>query len=628
MASAGSLRPSGGLAGWSHPISSQNPAAQRYFDQRLTLAYGFNHAAAEASFREAARLDPSCAICYWGAALVAGPNINAPMAAEAAAPAWTDLAKALELAPSASPAERDYIAALARRYAEHPPADRGLLDAAYADAMRELAARHPDDADAAVLLAEALMDLHPWDFWQASGAEQPWTGEILATLEKALTRWPQHPGANHLYIHTVEASKNPGRAMAAADRLRELAPAAGHLVHMPAHIYQRVGRYRDSAEANRQAIEADRDSGSPGCHGGAIYELAYVPHNFHFLWAALIQEGAGAEAVQVAEADRSRSTPRRCASQARRAPALLHHSLLHRGALRPLARNPGLSGAGARPAFPRAIRHFARGLALLRGGELDSGRKRIRPAGGAGRRPGARRRDHLGDQPRRPAGRKSRSKCWPAKSRSPAATASGRSASSSGRSRSKTSCATTSRRPGRSQPATTSAPPGSRCAGRRAPSWSTSPTSSASRKRLVAQAGLALEPPRARPAPRRPHEAEARPGEGLHPRRRRACRLALLGRRRRPETRSAAPQGGDRVELHRPSGRQDSEEKADQQRGGEGADHRPPGRAGAERREDHADDPGDAEADHQAEQAAQAREQGGLGQEDAEDLAVPRPLGP
>lgn len=364
-----------GLAGWSHPISSKNEMARRYFDQGLTLAYGFNHAAADASFREAARLDPSCAICYWGAALVAGPNINAAMSEEAAATAWADLQRARQLAAGASPAEQDYIEALGRRYAMRPPADRAPLDVAYAEAMRRLAARHPDDADAQVLLAEALMDLHPWDYWQASGEPQPWTVEILATLEKALERWPRHPGANHLYIHAVEASKDPARAMAAADRLRDLVPAAGHLVHMPAHIYQRVGRYGDSAKANRRAIEADRGAASPGCHG-AIYELAYIPHNFHFLWSALIQEGAAAESLET-----SRDLAAKVDPKAMRDPSL--------GALQLYATIPYFTWVrfgrwreilsakepDADLLFPRAIYHWARGIALLRGGAREAAEK-------------------------------------------------------------------------------------------------------------------------------------------------------------------------------------------------------------------------------------------------------------
>lgn len=357
--------------GWRHPISSKNAEAQRHFDRGLLLAYGFNHAGAEAEFRAAAKLDPFCAICYWGASLVAGPNINAPMAPEGVATAWADLEKARELAPQASPAERDYIEALGARYAQNPPEDRSPLDQAYAEAMRALAAKHPDDADAQVLFAEALMDLHPWDFWlQPSGEAQPWTGEILALLEKALDRWPQNPGANHYYIHLVEASKNPGRAMAAADRLRDLAPDAGHLVHMPAHIYQRVGRYADSAAANRRAIEADKATASPGCHGAAVYQLAYVPHNYHFLWAALIQAGNGAEAAQTA-----RELALKVDAKAMREPGLgalqLYFTVPYFDGVR-FGRWPEIL-AYPEPApdliFPRAIRHFARGLALLRGGQ-------------------------------------------------------------------------------------------------------------------------------------------------------------------------------------------------------------------------------------------------------------------
>lgn len=359
-----------GLRGWSHPISSPNEQARRYFDQGLTLAYAFNHAAAEASFREAARLDPTCAMCFWGAALVAGPNINAPMTPEAVPGAWRDLSAARALA--ASPAERDYIEALAHRYAENPPADRAPLDLAYAEAMRRLAAKYPDDADAATLLAEALMDLHPWDFWQATGEPQAWTGEILSVLESILKRWPNHPGANHLYIHAVEASRDPGRAIAAADRLRDLVPAAGHLVHMPAHIYQRVGRYADSAEANRRAIVADRENGAAGCHA-TLYQLAYVPHNYHFLWAALIQQGKSAEAFTVAQ-----EIAAKVDQKAMREPGLgalqLYFTIPYFTQVRfgRWSEILTLEEPTADLPFPRAIYHFARGLAQLRSGELES----------------------------------------------------------------------------------------------------------------------------------------------------------------------------------------------------------------------------------------------------------------
>jgi tetratricopeptide (TPR) repeat protein len=277
------------------PITTNNPLAQRYFDQALTLAYAFNHAEAKRSFEEAARLDPNCAICYWGIALVLGPNINAPMDPAASPEAYTNVQRAREKAGLASERERAYIEALAARYTAEAPADRAALDAAYKEAMRTVAARYPDDLDAATLYAESMMDTTPWNYWENDGAPGPITGEILATLERVLKHMPDHPGANHLYIHAVEKAR-PELGERSADRLRQLVPVAGHLVHMPAHIYIRIGRYTDAAEANRLAIEAD-NSYVAQCQAQGIYPLAYLPHNHHFLWAATTLEGKSAEAL-------------------------------------------------------------------------------------------------------------------------------------------------------------------------------------------------------------------------------------------------------------------------------------------------------------------------------------------
>ena len=283
-----------------HRDVGTKPEAQRFFDQGLVLAYGFNHAAAERSFREAARLDPACAMCSWGAALVLGPHINAAMVESAVSPAWEASQEAKRLAKGAQPVDRALIEALTKRYSPMPGADRAALDRAYADAMRDVASRFPDDADVQTLAAEALMDLHPWDLWEKNGTAKPWTPEIVTLLERAISLAPQHPGANHFYIHAVEASKEPQRAMASADRLRDLVPGAGHLVHMPAHVFIRTGRYWDAVLANRRAIDADRKSEQASCHGSP-YALSYVPHNVHFLWAAAAFAGAGGVAVDAAK---------------------------------------------------------------------------------------------------------------------------------------------------------------------------------------------------------------------------------------------------------------------------------------------------------------------------------------
>jgi tetratricopeptide (TPR) repeat protein len=273
------------LGTYSVPITTSVPMAQRFFDQGLTLTYGFNHAEAIRSFREAARLDTQCAMCYWGIAFALGPNINMPMVDEAVPEAHSAAEKALQLSRHASPREQALIRALVNRYAPPPVKDRSALDRAFADAMREVMRQFPDDAEAQTLFAESLMDLSPWDYWLPNGDPKPATREMIAALERVLAATPNHPGANHLYIHVVEASVNPDRAVAAADRLGPLAPGAGHLVHMPSHIYIRVGRYHDAAVANIKAGEADT-SYIAQCQAQGVYPLLYHPHNWHFLWAA------------------------------------------------------------------------------------------------------------------------------------------------------------------------------------------------------------------------------------------------------------------------------------------------------------------------------------------------------
>jgi tetratricopeptide (TPR) repeat protein len=289
-----------GMGDYRFPTTIRDEA-RPYLDQGMVLAWGFNHAESERSFLEAAKLDPECAICYWGAALVLGPNINAAMDPENAPRAWNSLQQAVARSSNTLERERDLIDALRARYVEGaPPEDRSALDVAYAEKMGELAAKYPEDADIQTLYAEALMNLHPWDFWLRDGTAQPWTSEIVAVLDRALEIDQAHPGANHLRIHVLEASQEPERAMANADRLATLAPGAGHLVHMPAHIYIRTGRYADAIEANRAAIRAD-DAYITQCHAQGVYPLAYVPHNHHFLLAATIFEGRKAESYEAAD---------------------------------------------------------------------------------------------------------------------------------------------------------------------------------------------------------------------------------------------------------------------------------------------------------------------------------------
>jgi len=289
-----------GLGDYSMPVTAKNADVQRWFDQGLAMTYGFNHDAAERSFLKAAELDPDCAMCWWGAALVLGPHVNSGMDPANNPKAWDRLQRAERAAPEATEKERAFIAALAARYAENPPEDRRPLDEAYATAMGELAAKYPDDLDAATLHAEAMMDLQPWDYWDATGQPKGRTAAVVSTLESVIARDPEHAGALHLYVHAVEASPDPSKGVAAADTLRELLPGSGHLVHMPAHIYARVGRWHDAVLANQKAIVAD-DSYLAICKPGpGVYPLGYVPHNHHFLWFAATMEGASEVALAAA----------------------------------------------------------------------------------------------------------------------------------------------------------------------------------------------------------------------------------------------------------------------------------------------------------------------------------------
>jgi tetratricopeptide (TPR) repeat protein len=285
------------------PVSTRNRQAQLFMNQGLNLSYAFNHAEAGRAYREAARLDRNLAMAYWGEALALGPNINAPMSPDNEPKALEVIQKAIALKAKATPRERALIDALAQRYSGRAE-DRKARDVAYADAMRKVHLQFPNDQDIAMLYVESVMDLRPWGYWTRDGTPYERTTEIVALTEKVIAKNPNHPGALHLYIHLMEAYE-PFKAEPAADRLLTLMPAAGHMVHMPAHIYQRVGRYSDAARSNELAIAADEDYISQ-CRAQGLYPMAYYPHNLHFLWFAATADGRSKVAIDAARKAASR----------------------------------------------------------------------------------------------------------------------------------------------------------------------------------------------------------------------------------------------------------------------------------------------------------------------------------
>ncbi|HVO82375.1 MAG TPA: hypothetical protein VMT28_16715 [Terriglobales bacterium] len=289
-----------GLGNLHHPVSTSNPEAQQFFDQGLRLIYAFNHDEAERSFQHAADLDPKLAMAYWGIAEAVGPNYNDPASAPRFVKAHEAIQKAVDLSANAAPSEQAYIQAMARRFPTGPNADLRKAAEDYHDAMREVVKTFPDDLDAATLFAESGMNLHPWGLWHPDGTPEAGTEEIMATLESVLRRDPNHVGAIHYYIHTVEASPFPERALAAANRLAALMPAAGHIVHMPAHIYIRTGDYDAAVKTNEKAAAADeayiKASGAQG-----IYPMMYYSHNLHFIAMCSAMDGNYDEAIKSAD---------------------------------------------------------------------------------------------------------------------------------------------------------------------------------------------------------------------------------------------------------------------------------------------------------------------------------------
>lgn len=355
-----------------YAVSTRVPAAQRYFDQGLRLYYGFNHAEAIRAFDEAARLDPTCAMCHWGTALSYGPNINLPMDSAAGVAAFAALERARAGLQHASPKERALIAALAKRYAPVPPADRAALDSAYARAMADVVKRFPDDLEARTLFAESVMDLSPWRYWNADGSPRPQTKELVGQLELVLARNPKHPGANHFHIHAVE-QVDPARAVPMAERLAALMPGAGHIVHMPGHIYIRVGRWTDAIRANEHAVHADESFITDQKPAMGPYTLGYYPHNYDFLAFAASMVGRRAQAMAAAERMLTIAPPEllRVAGMT----FVQHHQTRHLQLKVRFADWDGIMKVAA-PAedlpHARAIWHYARGRALAARGDVTA----------------------------------------------------------------------------------------------------------------------------------------------------------------------------------------------------------------------------------------------------------------
>lgn len=355
-----------GLGNLHYAISTDNPAAQQYFDQGLKLSYAFNHAEAGRSFYYASRLDSACAMCYWGFAYVLGPNYNGGMEPDNYQRAFEAVQNAMKLAGISTLKERQLIQALATRYVKDPVEDRHLLDSSYSAEMKKLHLAYPDDPEIAALYVESIMDLHPWDLWDKQGQPKPWTPEIVAIIERLIKQYPEHPGLHHFYIHAVEASFHPERGLASARKFDQgMVPGAGHLVHMSSHIYIRTGDYHEGSLANISAVRVDSQYVS-SCHAQGVYPLAYYPHNYHFLAATATLEGKKSWALTASE-KMSGHVDRQLMKDPDWA-TLQHYYLIPYFVLVKFGEWDSIL---ARPEpmmdlpYVQAIRHYARGMAFL-----------------------------------------------------------------------------------------------------------------------------------------------------------------------------------------------------------------------------------------------------------------------
>jgi tetratricopeptide (TPR) repeat protein len=437
-----------------HKVSTRAAAAQRYFDQGLRLTYAFNHEEAIASYTQATREDSTCAMCWWGIAYAMGPNINAPMDTTAYRPAYAAIQRAVKLSSKATAYERDMIQAMAKRYGAEPVANRAPLDSAYARAMTAVAKKYPDDPEAQTMYAESMMDLSPWNYWEGRGTRaRPGTEDVIAALERTLKRYPNHLGACHFYIHIVEASTTPSRALPCADKMAQQIPGAGHLVHMPSHIYMRVGYYDRVVNHNHDAVEADQTYVQDRKPKG-FYQYMYYPHNWHMMWYGLIQLGRGAEAIH-ASRELVKVVP---VAVVKTAPPLEYFfpapywSLVRFGKYDEMLAEPA---PAASLKYATAMWRYGRGLAFTAKGRLPEAKAELDSVAAAqARRPRKHRRASTRRRPccRWPSG------TWPARSPSPRATQPRESPRWSRRSPTRTSCSTMSRQRGTTRSARSSAP--------------------------------------------------------------------------------------------------------------------------------------------------------------------------
>lgn len=365
------------LGGNHFAITTSNKWSQRFFDQGLILTYGLNHAEAMRSFKEAARLDDNCAMCYWGMAYVLGPNINSAMDSSLVEEANAYIEKAKVHLQGITDYEQQMIQALDDRYPKATDQSLAMCYENFANGMREVYINFPENNDISTLCAEALMDLHPWDYWDTTdGTPKEWTIEILEILERTLAANPNHPGANHYYIHATEASKNPGRAIEAANTLTDLVPGAGHLVHMPAHIYIRTGDYHAGSVAGELSVKAD-SLYITNCKAQGIYPLAYYPHNYHFLAATATLEGRGEKAIEAAF-----KVAQNADAQLMYQPewaTLQHYYIIPYYILVKFGQwEKILTLPESDLLYPRAIRHYARGMAYLGMNNLEASIKELK----------------------------------------------------------------------------------------------------------------------------------------------------------------------------------------------------------------------------------------------------------